>query len=432
MIHSTIGLAVCLACQASQANPKPAAETQSVAELAPRLRLAAGRLDSGFASPLFEDLCERRGDVSAVGLSKDQLGLILEMDASARTILRHWLCRPRPKGSPPLQVEDLDRAKAFVIGHMEAILLECVLTPRQAAEHRKLASKPIMPPREGRYTLIPEGEEDPPPMDMGIGFAVIHNLILDQDSSKRDGCGCSDTFRLILGVDRMRKWGALPDLAGEQKALHKRLNAIACDAQKQWLQRSIAWYDADHRMPPEQWSLPPTPAMTSRLSESGQRLRASVVSHAEEILLDAVLDPSQRTELKRRLWIDRGVRALLDPELSAILRLAKWQREAIRVKLEERTAFWTWASTHHASDESMEFFRRINARGHITTPEEDVLKRRFWKANERNYEELLANFDAPIWDILSTAQSRTLAKILRKPIPKKEDEKTKKKSSRAG
>ena len=373
MIPSIFYLTVCLACQAPQANPKPEPETQSVAELSPRLRLAAGRLDSGFASPLFEALCERRGDASAVGLSKEQLELILEMDATARKILRHWLTRPRPKGSPLPELEDLDRAMTFVIGHMEAILLECVLTPRQAAGLRKLVSKPVMTPREGRYTLIPEGEEDPSPMNMGMGFIVVHNLILTQDRWKRDGCGCSDAFRLVLGVDRMRKWGALPDLAGEKKALHKRLNAIACDAQKQWLQRSIAGIATDHPMRPEQWSLPLNPAMTSRLSESGQRLRASVVSHAEEILLDAVLDPSQRTELKRRLWIDRGVRALLDPELSAILRLAKWQLDAISVKLEERTEFWTWARSHHASDESMDFFRRINARGHVTTPEEDVL-----------------------------------------------------------
>ena len=55
--------------------------------------------------------------------------------------------------------------------------------------------------------------------------------------------------------------------------------------------------------------------MVSRLSESGQRLRQSVMSHAEEIVLNAVLDPVQRTEIKRLIWINRGPGALLDPEL---------------------------------------------------------------------------------------------------------------------
>ena len=144
MLTTVAGFAMCLVCQAAQ--PNPAAETQSVAELSPRLRLAAGRLDSGFASPLFEALCERRGDASAVGLTKEQLELILEMDATARKVLRHWVTRPRPEGSPPIKVEDLDQAKAFVVGHLEAILLECLLTPDQAADWRKLASKSTMPP----------------------------------------------------------------------------------------------------------------------------------------------------------------------------------------------------------------------------------------------------------------------------------------------
>ncbi len=172
--------------------------------------------------------------------------------------------------------------------------------------------------------------------------------------------------------------------------------------------------------------------MRSRASESASKRRASVVSHAEEILLGAVLEPSQRTEIMRRFWIDQGPRALIEPELSSILRISQWQRETIIVKLVERGTYMPVARMNSASDECRAFLNRVSAIGYVMTPEERKLDLKLRKENDRIYRQLVANFDVTIWDVLSTAQSRTLAKILRKPIPKKEDEKTKKRSSRAG
>ncbi len=431
MIHAIVYLGAWLACQAPQEKPTQATETQTVAELSPALRIEAGRLGSPPASPLFAALGKHEGDVSAAGLSKEQLGLVLEMDATARKTLRRWLGRNQPKGTPALTGEDLDKAKAFVIGHMEAIALERVLTPNHAADWHKLASKPVMPPREGRYTLIPELPPDDPPKETAESFAlVILNLASTQDMWKRVGA-CSDVFELILDINQTRKWGVLPDLTGEQIDLAKRLNAIACDAHKQWLLQGIPGINFEHTRLANYSELPPTLAMISRLSEPGRRVRESVVSHAEEILLGAVLEPSQRTELKRRLWINRGVRALLDPELSGILRLAKWQRDMIRLKLEGRATFMSEARQARMS-EALPLFDRLHATGHVMTAEERVQDQALGEISQRNFDQRMANFDAPIWDILSTAQSRTLAKTLRKPIPKKEDEKTKKKSSRAG
>lgn len=428
-------LAGCLACQAPQTNPKPTAEIQSVDHLTPALRIAAGRLDAPPASPLFSALAERKGDASVVGLSKDQLQLVLEMDATARKTLRHWLVQPRAEGSPILKVEDLDRARAFVVGHMEAILFECVLTPRQAGEWHKIANKPIQPPREGRYIIIPPTSlDEPPPRTKEECLEEIRNLASSEDSWKGEWGGCSEILRLVLDSIRPTHWDPLPELTAQQKELTKAINAVACDAQKLWLLRGIVGMPMDRPLAPEQWLLPPTPAMVSRLSESGRRLRQSVMSHAEEIVLEAVLDPGRQIESKRRFWIDRGPRALLDPELRATLRLAKWQQDMLKLMLEERVIFWDKANNSRlgVDGEGQEFFSRILAPGHLKTPDEEERARMYREASNRRFEERMANFDAAIWDILSTPQSRTLAKILRKPIPKKESEKTKKKSSRAG
>ncbi len=428
MLTTLAGFALCLACQAPQTNPKPAAEIQSLDHLPPALRIEAARLNSPSVSPLFAALGERKGDASAVGLTKEQLELILEMDATTRKTLRHWLVRSRENGLPPLKAEDFEHAKAFVVGHMEAILLECVLTPPQAEKWRRLAGKPIIPPREGRYSMIPEVfPPDEPYAETRRGYLEeIIRLAVNQDWRHFQGVVCSDLFRLILDSFYTEKWGTLTGLTAKQIDLGKKLNEIACDSQRQWLMRGTHGMTMTRQLPPEQWEMTPTPAMVSRVRESGQRLRASVVSHAEEILLDAVLEPSQRTELKRRLWIMRGARALLDPELAAMLQLAKWQRQSIGLALEGRAVFWRKA--HDIFNTDCFRVHGAKAKGALDQAEAD----KQLAGAQRSFDQRLANFDAAIWDVLSTAQSRTLAKILRKPIPKKEDEKTKKKSSRAG
>ena len=253
----------------------------------------------------------------------------------------------------------------------------------------------------------------------------IFRLASEQDWWGRSG-GCTDLFRLILDKNQSQKWGVLPGLTADQNQLTKKLDAIARDAQRLWLLRAINGMTVWKELPPDQADLPPTPAMSSRLSVSGRKLRASVVSHAEEVLLDAVLEPSQRTEIKRRLWINRGVRALLDPELAATLYLAKWQRQSIGLMLEDRAAFRRKSNDILIAD----LFRIHGARDKGALLPEEVNEQ--VARARRSFDQRMANSDAPIWDILSTAQSRTLAKILRQPIPKKEDEKTKKKSSRAG
>ena len=200
MTCAVVSIVGCLACQAPQEKPTQATETQTVAQLSPALRIEAGRLNTLPVSPLFAALGERKGDASAVGLTKEQLELILEMDATTRKTLRHWLVRSRENGLPPLKAEDFEHAKAFVVGHMEAILLECVLTPPQAEKWRRLAGKPIIPPREGRYSMIPEVfPPDEPYAETRRGYLEeIIRLAVNQDWRHFQGAVCSDLFRLIL------------------------------------------------------------------------------------------------------------------------------------------------------------------------------------------------------------------------------------------
>ena len=420
MIRSIFYFAVCLACQTRQEKLSPTAQIQSVGHLSPALRIEAGRLASAPASQLFAALAERKDDASAFGLSKDQLQLILEMDATARKTLQRWLVRPRDIDKPSLNVEDYAQARAFVIGHMEAILFECVLTPAQAAEWRKLANKPVTPPRSGRYPRIPRAlpPREPPPEETQIGFfRAIRGEALNPELAGRRGAW-SELFRIILVPEQ----DPIPRLTADQTDLLQRIDGVARDAQKLWLWRAI---NNGTPIPENQRQLPPTPVMVSRLSETGRLLRASVVSHAEEIALEAVIDHEQQREVKRRFWISRGVFALLDPELAGILHVSKSEHQSICLLIEQRAFLQRRADI----DEMAAYLDRSDAlsQGRISRQEGARLEQQAIAAKATR----LSNFDAAIWDVLSTAQSRTLAKILRKPTPKKEDEKTKKKSSRA-
>ena len=112
----------------------------------------------------------------------------------------------------------------------------------------------------------------------------------------------------------------------------RRLEKLVRHVLEAWLLRGVE----ENPVPLELENDPPTPAMEERLSERGKRLQASIVAHAEEIALTAVLTPDQVALSKRRMWTRLGVAHLLEPELGAVLHLSRSQRDEIASRLEAR------------------------------------------------------------------------------------------------
>jgi hypothetical protein len=137
--------------------------------------------------------------------------------------------------------------------------------------------------------------------------------------------------------------------------------------------------------------------MELRLSDRGQRILASIVDHAEEMALTAVLTPEQAEQAKRELWRRRGVHALLDPELAARLSMSKRQRAELVERLKERLEVY-----HNLMRTGV-----VELRGRTRT-DIDALRRQ----RKEELARMVAALDQPIWEILATAQLRVLAELL--------------------
>ena len=148
--------------------------------------------------------------------------------------------------------------------------------------------------------------------------------------------------------------------------------------------------------------LPPTKAMELRLSDLGRMIRESIVAHAEEIALEAILTPEEAEPVKLELWRGRGVHALLDPELAAQLRMTKRQREELADALKARLPIY-----HKLIRSSVPVYRRGAPRA-----EHDPARQQ--SRDERAQK--VAALDQPIWEILTDSQLRALATLLKQPV----------------
>ncbi len=182
----------------------------------------------------------------------------------------------------------------------------------------------------------------------------------------------------------------------------EQLDSLARDARRYWLVRDVEPLPKRGNDPAGVRELPPTPAMDFRLSDRGRRVSASIVAHAEEMALDAVLTPEQAEQVKVEVWRRRGVHALLDPELAARLHLSRTQRDELTARLSARV------EVYHRLVRTVGIFIRGR------TPPEEIAN-----LEQRGKNELaqkVSELDQPIWDVLQPAQLRFLARLLNKPV----------------
>jgi hypothetical protein len=419
-------------------------------DVAVRLRAEAVRLESGHASDFFEALIKAarsggRDGVTAAGKGPteptDQMPyeaeeflrgsgsparLIEQADRTARDALRFWLARALAPGSKPPRLEDWQRLRASVVGHAEAVILEGVLRPEEARYWRGRATRPLMPKLVGRYSIIPIKiiyGYVPTNYTRASYFSVIHQQQFETRSST--------LFGVLLGYvlpEEPNMFGArpaqsdlrrFPGLSPDQARLLEGLDLLARKVRRYWWLRDV-------EVPPEPLKpdpkgireLPPTPAMELRLSDQGKLVRASIVAHIEEIALEAVLTPAEAEPAKRELWRQRGVHALLDPELAARLRLTRIQREELAESLTGRRQIY----------EKMEFGVAPLEDNRIPPAVRRVQKERW----EKGKEEKIAALDQPIWEILNPSQLRALAGLLNKPVAGYDPPKPKATAKRGG
>jgi hypothetical protein len=334
--------------------------------------------------------------------------LIKQVDKVTRDYLRFWLVRALASSSHPPTLQDWQVLKARIVGHAEAIVLEAVLRPERARRWRRHASQPLMHSLQGRYSIIPIDYADghiPANYTRREYYNVIHQ--------KQYESRASDLFGLLLGYPPSNP---LPGLTPQQAELLEHLDLLARNVRRSWWMRDV---EPPPSPDPEGiGELPPTRAMEQRLSDPGMQLRASIVAHAEEMALEAVLTPEQAEKPKLELWRRRGLHALLDPELATRLNLSKAQREELAQRLRDRVdVYHKAARTGYPLPDGR-------------TPLEVV--KRLQQEWEDELAHKLADLDQPIWEVLQPAQLRSLARLLDKTVAGYGPPKPKSKPKRSG
>jgi hypothetical protein len=291
-----------------------------------KLRAEAAKLDSARVSELFSVLPQ--GTIRAqLKLSSEQVTLMDRLERLTRDIIKGWLLRDldaTPVQSSEVLAERLsdtgDRIRKRIAAHAEAMVIEGILTQTQqriclASAGRK--STPLLrdrfgPPRE----FIPSET---------LSADQMAGLVMETVNSY-DRAGA--IFDAILGQKRLGEFldprtnqvpaGLLPYARDFMPAvsplkvesdLANRLDLLTLDIFRSWLTRDL------NNTPP-----PATAELRQRLI-GHRRLENSLFGHAEGIALDGILTPEHAELCLRRIWIDRGMRALQDPALAARLRL---------------------------------------------------------------------------------------------------------------
>ena len=379
--------------------PTDATPGQTAATTA-KIRIELQRLGTGHASDFFESLQRTLDAGNRDRLSREQAGLIRRLDHLGRDVLRIWLTRVLQVQPRSLTIDQLERAKARLLGNVEAIAREAVLSPAQARKHRDSMTVPALRPLTGRYPRPAPTVSGVPPPDT---LARARNEIWCDAVylGRRGEPAASELFASLLFGDK----GAVPGLTPEQTALAATLEVLSRDVQREWLLRGIG----KEPPPKESANDPPTPEMLDRVSDRGWKLRASVVAHAEEILLEAVLNAAQSEAAKRRSWASGGVFALSDAELAARLRLSGGQREEIAALIQGRAAVFHEVHTFHVVQ--MSEAAAAERSGRISGEQRLELEIQERKGLDRN----MSQYDQSVWELLSPGQLRALRRLLRKP-----------------
>jgi hypothetical protein len=399
-----------------------------VGEMIAKLRAEAARLETGHASDLFAALSEPE-TAARLKLSGVQADLVGRLDKLVRDVQKAWLIRgldDHPAPSPVELAQRLSepgqRQRAGLLAHAEAIALEGVLEGNQANRLLRKAGGRAPKPLAGRYPSIRMPSDDPPPQNKGMADDHIRSL---SRMLAKPSFFVSELYRILLGWDEpgQDERNTL-GFSKEQAELIRRLNELARDVQRDWLVRSLEGPDP---VPLEHWGDPPQLRMVERLSETGQRLRASLVAHAEAIALEGVLEPDRALRAKRRLWsrsgltqladprmaASREIMALLDPEVAAALHLSRAQRDDLVARFEARAAV-AYELNKLVCGEKSELYDAAWTRGEITEDQRVAMEQRV----ATNARLRIMRAEQAIWDVLTSSQIRAFRRLISDSEPK--------------
>ncbi len=377
-----------------------------MAEYTARLKAEAARVERGHVSDLFAALMESNSERSH-GMSREQAELTGRLEETTRAILRAWLLRgldEQPALSPRELADRISepgqQVRQSVIAHAEAIVLQGVMTPSQAARWWQGPRRGARKLLAGRYALTHE-PTDSPPIETAERF---DGAIRGEARGLLNPSVCASQLFSIIAL---RKDGVATELAVGELALAHQLDEVTRHVLRAWLLRGVG------SEPPtlDFAEGPPTEGMVYRLSAQGDRLRASIVAHAEAIALEGILSADQAEFSKRLLWARLGVPALVDPELAARLKLSREQREQLKLLLEDREV--VLHETHRSPAAIKMETSAALMRGELTKEEAQGLRIRAESEQKKQ-----ANVvDRSILEILTPAQMRSLARLLGRPAP---------------
>jgi hypothetical protein len=392
---------------ASKTKPQDArsAAHASAAELVVKLKAEAARLGSGHASDTFAYL--DRSDEGGIILSTEQRGLVRRLDEVTRAVLCDWLLRGLDvQPLPPVDAlaerlgEQANRHRQAVIAHAESMALEAILAPAQVRRLPRAFHK--SKPLAGRYGQLPSANDKPPQTAIDVELG-LRSLAQKLDDPKFPS---SELFGII--IDREKGPTGLP---AERIELARRLDDLSRMICRDWLLRNLG---KPHPLGAE----PPNTDMLDRLWRSEGRLRASIVAHAELIVLSAVLDPQQAEQTMRLFWHQRGIKALLDPELARRLRLSGEQQEEIFDRIIERNK-----TVHDAVGAVAVYEAGAMSADFSAAPNRNEAARAAKQAFDRA-QIISAEADALVLESLTVPQMRLFSRLTGKSTPSRPASKT--------
>ena len=388
----TFSLSGCaVGARAQEVGPSGAPQGRTAAALEKAVRKEAAALDKGPASEVFGALCRLGEQKTDRGAGRAGACAAARLDALTREILRAWLLRGLDASPPPKDLDERlsDKGKAWraaIVAHAEAIALQSALRPGQVI--RVGGKRRSIPPLlSGRYRLHPR--RPPPEPQPQTDGELERALRLEASYLGGRDWNASPIFFVLLFRGQARAQKAI-GLTAQQVAFVRRLEGIILDTERAWLLR-----DLGGRRPPRD--------LADRYFEPGVRAQASMVAHAEGIVLDGILAADQAENLRRAYWTWEGVESLNDPELARRLGISGSQHDALLDEL------GNWRERRD------QISARISQIGSSPTVFGNAALQKELK-NQRD-----AQFEAtesPVWELLTRSQARTLARLLgREPRP---------------
>jgi len=382
------------------------------AEAASKLRAEAARFERTSASALFDALSSERGKTS-LHLTEEQVEFSRRLDEVVRAILQVNLLRGLDAVPPPTPAELAARLgetgrqeRRTVVSHAEAMVLEVILTTRQASHARRVYEVKPAAPLLGRYRASRCSAAEVLSSVSELKGSVEHEL---RDLRATDAVSSSlfQSFNIFREPPSGQTWGT-PSTAqlelretlkvsAEQVALATRLEQLDCDILLAWMSRKLL---ADlPRL--EDWE-------AADWYDRRARQRESCIAHAETVLLRGLLSPSQGKVLLAYVWRSMGPTALADPELATQLNLTRRQRSGVVQQLE------TYRSIRR--DTFLHLIGLMESRG-----QKDEFGRDVAELAKKEKQRVEPEINWIVWSVLTPSQRKELNRILgvniREPQP---------------